>query len=185
VSYAFSPQPRITVRLKAGNVQENIKELTSTWKSVAGDQEFEYRFLDEALNLAYRQEQRLGNIARYASFLSIFIACMGLFGLATLTVVRRTREIGIRKVLGANAGKIVTLLSKDFVYLVMIASVIAFPIAWWALSKWLEDFSYRIDISWVVFILAAFFVLVISLATVGFQALRAAMMNPTKSLRTE
>ncbi|HEU4902345.1 MAG TPA: FtsX-like permease family protein, partial [Flavisolibacter sp.] len=119
------------------------------------------------------------------SFLAIFIACMGLFGLATLIVVRRTKEIGIRKVLGANVPRIVLLLSKDFVLLVLIASLVAFPLAYWGLHKWLEDFAYRISIPWLAFVGAAVVALGVALLTVSFQAVKAAWMNPVKSLRTE
>src|SRR5687768_1150371 len=142
VSYAFPAQPRVTVRFKGGDAQSHINFLRTSWKAVAGDQDFEFQFLDDALNTAYQQEERLGKIVQYASFLSIFIACMGLFGLATLIVVRRTKEIGIRKVLGADVKSIVRLLSKEFVILVIVASAIAFPVAWWALQKWLQDFTY-------------------------------------------
>jgi putative ABC transport system permease protein len=185
VSYASSPRPRISVRFAGGNIKDEIEFLRTSWKSVAGDQDFEYRFLDDALAGAYEQEQRLGNIVRYASFLSIFIACMGLFGLATLVVVRRTKEIGIRKVLGANTGRLVTMLSKDFIVLVIVASLVAFPIAWWSLNKWLQDFAYRIDIPWWIFGAAAILALVVALLTVSLQAIKAALMNPVKSLRTE
>ena len=185
VVFNFPPQPRISVLFRGGNLQNHVEFLRSAWKSVAGDQDFEYKFLDDALNAAYEQEQRLGKIVRYASLLSIFIACMGLFGLATLVVVRRTKEIGIRKVLGANVGGIVTLLSRDFVGLVVIASLIAFPIAWWALHKWLQDFAYRISIPWLAFIGAALLALVVALLTVSIQAIKAALSNPVKSLRIE
>ncbi len=185
VSYSISPEPRISVRFRSGNLQDHIAFLQSTWKSVAGDRDFDYEFLDEALNTAYRQEQRLSDIVRYASFLAIFIACMGLFGLATLVVVRRTREIGIRKVLGADVSRIVMLLSRDFVVLVVIASLVAFPLAWWGLNKWLQDFAYRIEVPWPLFIISALLALFIALATVSFQAIKAALMNPVKSLRTE
>jgi putative ABC transport system permease protein len=185
VSYSFSPRPRISVRFAEGNLQEHVEILRNAWKKVAGDQEFQFQFLDEALNAAYVQEDRLGKIVQYASFLSVFIACMGLFGLATLVVVRRTKEIGIRKVLGADVPGIVTLLSKDFVLLVIVASVIAFPLAWWGLKTWLQDFAYRIDIPWAAFILSATLALLVALITVGVQAMKAAFMNPVKSLRTE
>ncbi|HVG12367.1 MAG TPA: ABC transporter permease, partial [Flavisolibacter sp.] len=155
MSYATSPRPRVSVRFKEGSVQEHVAILKAAWASVAGDLDFEYVFLDEALATAYAQEQRLGNIVKYASVLSIFIACMGLFGLATLVVVRRTKEIGIRKVLGADVRGIVGLLSKDFIVLVLIASLIAFPVAWWALNDWLQDFAFRIPISLWVFLAAA------------------------------
>ncbi|HET7899231.1 MAG TPA: FtsX-like permease family protein, partial [Flavisolibacter sp.] len=129
--------------------------------------------------------QRLGDVFRYASVLAIFIACMGLFGLATLTVVRRTKEIGIRKVLGADVSRIILLLSKDFIVLVLIAAMVAFPLAYWGLHKWLQDFAYRISVPWLAFLGAVFLALLVALITVGFQAVRAAWMNPVKSLRTE
>jgi putative ABC transport system permease protein len=185
VSSEHSNSRRVTVRLAAGDLQKQVAALRSAWKSVAGSQDFEYRFLDDALNAAYSQEQRLGTVVTYASILSIFIACMGLFGLATLVVVKRTKEIGIRKVLGADITSIVTLLSKDFVVLVLIAALVAFPVAWWALSDWLKDFSYRINISLWIFFGAALAALAVALITVSLQAVRAAISNPVKSLRTE
>jgi putative ABC transport system permease protein len=185
VTTEHSNSRRISVRLAAGNLQQQVAGLKSAWKAAAGSQEFDYRFLDDALNAAYSQERRLGNVVTYASVLSIFIACMGLFGLATLVVVKRTKEIGIRKVLGAGIGSIVTLLSRDFLVLVLIAALVAFPVAWWALSDWLEDFKYRINIPLWIFVLAAFAALSIALVTVGLQAVRAALSNPVKSLRTE
>jgi len=185
VSYNASPQPRISIRFREGDVQEHIAFLRTAWKTVAGDEDFEFNFLDEALAASYEQEQRLGNIVRGASFLSIFIACLGLFGLVTIVVVRRTKEIGIRKVLGANTQKIVMLLSKEFIWLILISTLIAFPVAWWALQNWLTDFVYRIDISWWVFVLSALLVMLVALATLGFQTIKAAWANPVKSLRTE
>ena len=185
MSSNFAGQPRISVLFRSGSLQNHIASLKSAWRSLAGDQDFEYRFLDDALNAAYQQEQRLSKIVSYASFLSIFIACMGLFGLVTLVVVRRTKEIGIRKVLGADVSGIVALLSKDFIVLVIVASVIAFPLAWWALQKWLQDFAYRINIPWLAFLGAALLALVVALLTVSIQAIKAALSNPVKSLRTE
>ncbi|HLG40502.1 MAG TPA: FtsX-like permease family protein, partial [Chitinophagaceae bacterium] len=185
VSFLFAPQPRINIRMKGGDIQEQIASLKSAWTTVAGSQDFEYRFLDESLNNMYKDDQRIGSIVRYASVLSIFIACMGLFGLATLVVARRTKEIGIRKVLGADVKGLVGLLSKDFIVLVAIAALVAFPVAWWALNKWLQDFAYRISVEWWVFIAAAGIALMIALLTVSIQAIRAAMANPVKSLRTE
>ena len=185
ISFTSPLQPRISVRLKAGNLTANLNTLKQVWKDVAPDQEFEYRFLDETVAAQYRQEQRTATIVKIASALSIFIACMGLFGLATLTVVRRTREIGIRKVLGASVGSVVQLLSREFLVLVIIAALIAFPLGWWAMNKWLEDFAYRIHIAWWVFPVAGIAALVIALLTVSFQAIKAALANPVKSLRTE
>jgi putative ABC transport system permease protein len=185
ISFTSPAQPRISVRLKAGNLAANLNTLKEVWKNVAPGQEFEYRFLDESIAAQYKAEQRTGTVVRLASGLSIFIACMGLFGLATLTVVRRTREIGIRKVLGASVGSVVRLLSKEFLILVLIAALIAFPLGWWATNKWLQDFAYRINIEWWVFPVAAISALLIALLTVSFQAIKAALANPVKSLRTE
>ena len=185
ISFANPTQPRISVRMKGGNVQNNITVLRKAWLAVAPNQDFEYHFLDERLASAYEQEQKSATVVKIASALSIFIACMGLFGLATLTVTRRTKEIGIRKVLGANATQVVKLLSKDFLLLIVIASLIAFPVAWWAMNRWLSDFAYRTNISWWVFAIAAIVSIMIAFVTISTQAVKAAMMNPVKSLRTE
>ena len=117
--------------------------------------------------------------------LTIFVACLGLFGLVTYTAEQRTKEIGIRKVLGASVTQVTQMLSKEFLKLVSIASLIAFPVAWWAMNKWLQSFAYRIDISWWIFLIAGFVALLIALITVSFQAIKAAVANPVKSLRTE
>jgi putative ABC transport system permease protein len=185
ISFNSPLQPRISVRLRAGNLAANLNTLRQVWKAIAPDQEFEYRFLDESIAAQYTAEQRTGTIVKLASALSIFIACMGLFGLATLTVVRRTREIGIRKVLGASVSSVVRLLSKEFLVLVLLAALIAFPLGWWAMNKWLGDFAYRINIEWWVFAAAALGALAIALLTVSFHAIKAALANPVKSLRTE
>jgi putative ABC transport system permease protein len=185
VSFPVSPQPRISVRMKPGNLQDNINILKQAWQAVAPNQDFEYQFLDERLAAAYEQEQKSATVVRIASGLSIFIACMGLFGLATLTVTRRTKEIGIRKVLGANAIQVVQLLSKDFLVLVLIASLIAFPIALWAMNTWLSDFAYRTTIGWWVFILSGIAALLVAFITISTQTIKAAMANPVESLRTE
>jgi len=185
IGFVSPPQPRITIKLKEGNLQQQMASIEKDWKAIAGNQEFEYKFLDESLNNQYKEVQRLSTIVNYASVLSIFIACMGLFGLATLAVIRRTKEIGIRKVLGADIKSIVFLISKEFIWLISIAAVIAFPIAWWALNNWLQDFVYRISIGWGVFILAAIIAMLIALITISFQAIKAAITNPVKSLRTE
>jgi len=185
VSFANSPKPRISVRMKAGNLQDNIAILKKAWQAVVPNQDFEYHFLDEKLASAYEQEQKSATVVKIASGLSIFIACMGLFGLATLTVTRRTKEIGIRKVLGANATQLVQLLSKDFLLLVVIASLIAFPVAWWAMKTWLSDFAYRTTIGWWIFLIAGIASIVVAFVTISTQAIKAAMANPVKSLRTE
>jgi putative ABC transport system permease protein len=152
---------------------------------MAPSQPFSYTFMDEEFNNLYLSEQRMGSISLSFSLLAIFIACLGLFGLTAYAAEQRTREIGIRKVLGATVGGIIALLSRDFLLLVLIAMVIAFPLSWWAMHHWLEDYAYRITIGWEVFVLAAFLAIGIAILTVSFQAVRAALANPVKSLRTE
>ncbi|HKP31423.1 MAG TPA: ABC transporter permease [Chitinophagaceae bacterium] len=185
VNYNFPAQPRVSVKFSGGSTADNIALLEKSWKAVAPNQDFEYAFLDETLAAQYQEEQRTSTIVKLAAGLSIFIACMGLFGLATLSVVRRTKEIGIRKVMGASVRNIVGLLSKEFVTLIAIAAVIAFPLAWWFLNDWLKDFAYRVHISWWVYAAAAILALMIALITVSLQAIKAALANPVKSLRTE
>ncbi|HEX4852370.1 MAG TPA: FtsX-like permease family protein, partial [Puia sp.] len=167
------------------NITNLISQVEAKWKVMAPGMPFSYRFLDESFNNMYATEQRIGKIALIFSILAILIACLGLFGLATFIAEQRTKEIGIRKVLGASVQGIVQLLSRDFLRLVAIAFVISAPIAWWGMSKWLNDFAYRIDIGWWIFALAGLLALFIALATVSFQAVKAAISNPVKSLRTE
>ncbi|WP_273568258.1 ABC transporter permease [Maribacter halichondriae] len=178
-------QPRVSVRLEAQNMTFTIATLKNIWEKTNPGQEFEYSFLDEALSAQYQNELRSKSVVNIASILSIFISCMGLFGLATLTVARRKSEIGIRKVMGANITDIVRMISKDFVKLVLIATLIAFPIAWWAMDKWLQGFAYNVGINWWTFVLVGIIVVGITLITVSFQSIKAALTNPVKSLRTE
>jgi len=185
ISFQNSPQPRISVRMKKGNTADNITLLENAWKRVAPSQEFEYHFLDQSLAAGYKQEQKSSSIVKLASVLSVFIACMGLFGLATLTVNRRTKEIGIRKVMGAGTLQIVQLLSKDFILLVSIAAIISFPLAWLAMNRWLNDFAYKVNISWWVFAVAGSSTIVIAMLTISYHAIKAAIANPVKSLRAE
>ena len=181
----YTTQPRVTVRLNATNAVAAIGTLKSTWEKINPSQEFEYLFLDQALSDQYQNELRSKTIVNIASILSIFIACMGLFGLATLNVARRTAEIGIRKVMGAGVLNIVGMISKDFIKLVLLALLIAIPIAWWAMDQWLQGFAYSIGISGWNFIVAGIIVLAITLITVSFQSVKASLTNPVKSLRTE
>ena len=127
----------------------------------------------------------MGLILGIFAGLTIFVACLGLFGLAKFTAAQRTKEIGIRKVLGASVAQVTGMLSKEFLVLVLVACVIAFPVAWWAMNNWLQDFAYRISISWWIFALAGVTIILIALITVSFQAIKAAIANPVKSLRTE
>ncbi len=172
-------------KVSATNVKELVNKVETTWKKMAPGMPFSYRFLDDAFDNMYRAEQRMGKLALGFSILAIVVACMGLFGLATYAAEQRIKEIGIRKVLGASVSGIVEMLSVDFIKLVLVSALIAFPIAWWAMNKWLMNFAYRIDISWWIFLVAAAVALFIALTTISYQAIRAALMNPVRSLRTE
>ncbi len=175
----------ITLKLNSGNPKQTIASIKEKWQSYQPNVPFEYSFLDEDVNAAYIVEQRTAKLFGIFTGLSIFVACLGLFGLVAFIAQKRTKEIGIRKVLGASVTGIVKLLSIDFIKMVIISLVIASPIAWYAMHKWLEDFAFRIDIEWWVFALAGVAALTIALVTVSFQAIRAAIANPVKSLRTE
>lgn len=172
-------------KVNTSNISTLIPQIKNKWDDLAGGMPFNYRFLDEAFNKMYSGEQRVGQIALLFSVLAIFIACLGLFGLAAFIAEQRKKEIGIRKVLGASSQGVVTLLSKDFLKLVIIAFVIAVPLAWWGMHSWLQDFAYRINISWWIYAIAGLFAVFIAVATVSLQALKAAVANPIKSLRTE
>ena len=146
---------------------------------------FVYSFLDQDFQRNYEREQRTSRIVVYFTFIAILIACLGLFGLAAFSAEQRTKEIGIRKVLGASVTNLAALLSKDFIRLVLVAILIASPIAWYGMNKWLQSFAYRIEISWWMFLAAGLLAILIALITVSFQAIKAAIANPVKTLRTE
>ena len=173
------------VRIDGKDVQGTISRLEMVWKQRVPDWPFNYHFLDEDYNKLYVSEQRSSQLFTVASALAIMLACLGLFGLAAFTTVQRTKEIGIRRVLGANVSSITMLVAKNFLGLVGIAIVIATPLAWWMGNKWLQDFAYRIPVQAYVFIGTAIVTALIALCTVGFHAMRAALLNPVKSLRTE
>ncbi|MGC4101695.1 ABC transporter permease [Ferruginibacter sp.] len=173
------------MRLSTSNLKNNIASLHTIYNSYFSGNPFEYFFADENFNRQYVTEAQYGHLFTVASIWAIFIACLGLFGLTTYTIESRKKEIGIRKVMGASIYNITELLSKDFLRLVLIAIVIASPIAWLIMNSWLKDFAYRIHISAWVFILAAAAALLIAFFTVSFQAIKAALANPVKSLRTE
>lgn len=175
----------IAFRINTKNAAAVISKIEAIYKKMAPGQPFSYSFMNEDFNRIYTAEQRIGNISVTFAILAIVIACLGLFGLVTYAAEQRIREIGIRKVLGASITNIVGMLSMDFLKLVLIASVIAFPFAWYGMNSWLQDFAYRISISWWIFVVAGIVALLIALITVSFQAIRAALMNPVKSLRTE
>lgn len=175
----------ISVKINTGDAGATVAALGKTWQAVVPSMSFDYFFQDEAFNRQYREEQRLGELFMLFSVLAIAIACLGLFGLVSFAAAQRTKEIGIRKVLGASISGIVQLLSKDFLKLVVISAAIAFPLAWWVMSSWLQDFAYRVRLSVWVFIIAGGGALMIALITVSFQAIKAAMANPVNSLKSE
>jgi putative ABC transport system permease protein len=181
------PQVAYTVaaKLKTADLKGTISFINNTWNKYISTYPLDYKFMDESYGVMYGSEEKLSELLWIFTIMAIIVGCMGLFGLAAFSAEQRTKEIGIRKVLGANVLDIVGLLSKSFLVLVVIASLIAFPIAWWAMNNWLKDFPYRIIISWWVFGIAIIAALLIALLTVSFQSIKAAIANPVKSLRTE
>ena len=176
---------KIAIRFKTTNIPGLIAAVESKWKSIAPNQPFTYSFMDDDFNSIYKSEQRVGKIAVSFSVLAVLIACLGLFGLVTYAAEQRTKEIGIRKVLGASVGNIINMLSKDFMKLVLVAMLIAFPVGWYFMNKWLRDFAYRISIDWKIFLTAGVVAMLIAILTVSAQALKAAVANPVDNLRTE
>ncbi len=173
------------VRLQSGQTQQALTALQSAWEQAVPDAPFKYSFLDADLDRFYRAESRFAGIVGWAGGLSIFLACLGLFGLAALASINRTKEVGIRKVLGASLGNIVRLLTRDMLLLVALALVLAAPLSWYFMQLWLDDFAYRISLQWWHFALAGGLVLVVAFATAAYHAVRAATANPVKALRTE
>ena len=175
----------VALRIKGDNFKAALSDIGTVWKKFVKEKPFNYYFLDRSLADQYKAEQTTQRIFTIFSGLAIFIACIGLLGLAAYATQQRTREISIRKVLGASESSIITMLSKDFVKLVLLSSAIAFPIAWWGMNKWLQDFAYRVNVGWWIFFVAGIAALLIALFTVSTQALKAAFTNPVKNLRSE
>jgi putative ABC transport system permease protein len=175
----------ISVRIKPGNYADAIAAIQSKWRSIAPELPCEYSFMDAEFDALYRSDQTMGKVFSVFTFLSLTVACLGLLGLAIYTAERRMKEIGIRKVLGATVQNVVIMLSRDFLKLIIIASVISFPIAWYAMNKWLQDFAYKTPVSWWVFALASGVTIAIALITISFQSTKAALSNPVESLRSE
>jgi putative ABC transport system permease protein len=171
--------------LNSKNINAIIKQIQGQWTALVPDLPFSYHFLDESFDDMYRVEQRAGKIALLFSSLAIFIACLGLFGLASFIAELRTKEIGIRKLLGASISNIITILSGNFLKLIGIAFILAVSLAWYFMNGWLQDFAYRITIGWWVFPLAGLLVTIIALITVSFQAIKAAIANPIGALKSE
>jgi putative ABC transport system permease protein len=155
------------------------------WSALSREEPFQYSFMDDRFNDTYKREEKTGTVLGIFAGLTIFVACLGLFGLTMYTTEQRTKEIGIRKVLGASVKSVTALLTKEFLKLVLLALVIALPVAGWVMNIWLQDFAYRINIPWWLFVSAAFLTVIIAMATISFQAIKAAIANPIKSLRAE
>jgi putative ABC transport system permease protein len=179
------PEWGLIIKVKTTDIAGLLASMKQQWAAYNTEEPFTYAFMDELYNKTYSAEQKTGLILNIFAVLTIFVACMGLFGLATYTAEQRSKEIGIRKVLGASVTQVTQMLSKDFLKLVLIGCIIAFPLSWWAMHQWLQDFAYRITINWWVFVLAGFSALLIALLTVSFKAIKAAVANPVKSLRSE
>ncbi len=175
----------IYVRLQPGNPSKALAAINSAWKKIVPDYPLQYNFLDDDINRFYKAETRLSNIIGWAGGIAIFLGCLGLLGLSALAVVNRTKEIGIRKVLGASVSTIISLISKDFLRLVLVAFIISTPITWWLMNKWLQSYAFRINIEWWVFGISCVAIIGVALLTVCLQAIKAAIGNPVKSLRSE
>jgi len=179
------PSTYISIKIQPQDIQSTLKKIESAWKSFNPNAPFEYFFYDSVFAQLYQQEKNLRTLFQYFSFLAIFIACLGLFGLASFAAERRTKEIGIRKILGASSQGLVLLLSKEFTKWVLIANIVAWPVAYYVMSQWLSGYAYRTSIDPLVFILSSFLALVLALFTVSVQSIRAALANPTESLKYE
>lgn len=176
---------KISIKISGGNIPGALSHVANTWKKFLPETPYEFTFLDENFDRLYKAEERQKTLFTTFACIAIFIACLGLFGLSAFAISQRIKEIGIRKVLGADISTIVTLLSKDFLKLVGISAIVAFPVAWYFMNNWLRDFAYRISMPWWIFIIAGIAAALIALITISFQAIKAAVANPVKSLRTE
>jgi putative ABC transport system permease protein len=185
VNYKGLNTEYMMVRTQPGKTQEAVAHIEKTTREFNPNYPFSYHFLDEDYEKMYRSEMIVNTLIKYFGILAIVISCLGLLGLAAFTAEQRTKEIGIRKVLGANVASVIALLSRDFVKLIFIAFILASPLAWFAMNKWLSNFAYHIDLSWEVFVLAGGIAIGVALFTVSFQSIKAALMNPVKSLKSE
>ncbi|MEO8110884.1 MAG: ABC transporter permease [Ginsengibacter sp.] len=176
---------QVSIKLSTTNMAGTMQLLQKVWEQTFPDNVYEYTFLDEKIDNFYKQESQLSQLYKIFAAIAIFLSCLGLYGLASFMAVQRIKEVGIRKVLGATPGNIVYLFSKEFIILIAVAFIIATPLSWYFMNKWLQDYVYRIDISWWVFIVGGAAAIFIALATISFQAIKAAIANPVKSLRTE
>lgn len=168
-----------------GDIHQLLKSVESTWRKLDPSEPFDFSFLDEDFQKNYLADNRLSSLVNYFTIIAILVSCMGLFGLATFSAEQRRKEVSIRKVLGASVAGLVALVAKDFIKLVLLAVVIAAPVSWLAMNKWLQGFTLRIPISWAIFAFTAVIVLAIAFSTISVQAIRAALANPVKNLRSE
>jgi ABC-type antimicrobial peptide transport system permease subunit len=175
----------VMAKLEAGQQEQAVKRIRDFYKTFNPGYSFDYKFLDHDYQVQYASEKLMGELARYFAVLAVIISCLGLYGLAAFTAERRRKEIGVRKVLGATTGNVVAMLSRDFLVLVAIAVCIACPLAWWLSERWLDHFAYRITIGAGIFVAAGLLMIAITLVTVSFQSVRAALANPTQSLKSE
>jgi ABC-type antimicrobial peptide transport system permease subunit len=185
VMYADMPINYLLVKVRPDNLPGIMDKLKAIWAQIAPRSDFRGSFIDENINRQYNREERFTQIFVYAAAVAIVLSCLGLFALAVLAIMQRTREIGIRKALGASSGSIVQLITKDFVKLIFIAMIIATPLAWYFMNTWLENFAFSVQIKWWWLLAAGLLALAVALCTIGYQSLRAAFANPVKSLKTE
>ncbi|RYZ20770.1 MAG: FtsX-like permease family protein, partial [Sphingobacteriales bacterium] len=175
----------VAIKLRGGDIKQHIADITGTWKRFAPNLAMRYDFLDESFAAMYADVQRTGYIFTGFSVLAVIVACLGLFALAAYMAEQRSKELSIRKVLGASAAGLFGILTGNFMKLIGISLLIAIPLAWWLMQRWLEDFVYRINITWDVFVWAGISIILIALATICYQAIKAAVANPVRSLRSE
>jgi putative ABC transport system permease protein len=176
---------KISVRVMPGDIERMLTFIHEKWESTFSQEEFEFSFLDDRINQLYASEKKMQHIFVIFSSLSILVACLGLLGLVSYAAELRTKEIGIRKVLGASSGNVILLMSKDFIKWIIFANIIAWPLAWFLMNKWLQNFAYRAHIGWIIFLLSGLITISISIFTFIFQTVRAAHANPADSLRYE
>jgi putative ABC transport system permease protein len=182
---AYSTYSDITVKISPADVPSTIDIIKKKYDSFFPGNLFDYTFLDDRFNRQYKDEQLFGKVFGIFAGFAIFIACLGLFGLSLFSTMQRTKEIGVRKVLGASISNIVFILSKDFLRLIIFANLIAFPVAWFIMHSWLQDFAYRVHLSWWIFALAGILAFIIAAVTISLQTIKASVANPVNSLRNE
>jgi ABC-type antimicrobial peptide transport system permease subunit len=174
-----------SIKLSTTNISSEMQSIKKIWQQTFPNRVYEYRFLDDKIASFYKQENQLSELYKIFAAIAIFLSCLGLYGLASFMAAQRIKEVGIRKVLGATTSHIVYLFSKEFIILIAIAFTIATPIAWYYMHQWLQNYVYRINVSWLIFLAGGLIAIIIALATISFQAIKAAIANPVKSLRTE